>query len=32
VELYRDQLALFRQSAIYGPEALAFLRTMAHPS
>ena len=32
VELYRDQLALFRQSAIYGPEALAFLRTIAHPS
>jgi transcriptional regulator with XRE-family HTH domain len=31
VELYRDQLALFRQSAIYGPDALAFIRSIAHP-
>ena len=32
VELYRDQLALFRQSAIYGAEALAFIRAIAHPA
>ena len=32
VELYRDQLALFRQSAIHGAEALAFIRAIAHPS
>jgi hypothetical protein len=31
VELYRDQLALFRQSAIYGPDALAFIRSIARP-
>ena len=30
VELYRDQLALFRQSAIYGADALAFIRAIAH--
>jgi hypothetical protein len=32
VELYRDQLALFRQSAIYGAEALDFIRAIAHPA
>jgi hypothetical protein len=32
VELYRDQLALFRQSAIYGADALAFVRAIAHPA
>lgn len=32
VELYRDQLALFRQSAIHGSEAVAFLRAITHPS
>jgi len=32
VELYRDQLALFRQSAIYGADALAFIRAIAHPA
>ena len=31
VELYRDQLALFRQSAIHGGEALAFIRAIARP-
>lgn len=31
VELYRDQLALFRQSAIHGAEALAFIRAITHP-
>jgi transcriptional regulator with XRE-family HTH domain len=31
VDLYRDQLALFRQSALHGPEALAFVRSVAHP-
>jgi transcriptional regulator with XRE-family HTH domain len=32
VELYRDQLALFRRSAIYGTGALAFIRAIAHPA
>ncbi len=32
VELYRDQFALFRQSAIYGADALAFIRAIAHPA
>ena len=32
VELYRDQLALFRQSAIHGAEALAFIRAIVHPA
>ena len=32
VELYRDQLALFRQSAIYGADALTFIRAIAHPA
>jgi hypothetical protein len=31
VEIYRDQLALFRQAALSGAEALAFLRSIAHP-
>jgi len=28
VELYRDQLALFRQSALYGAEAVEFVRSL----
>ena len=32
VEIYRAQLALFRQSAIYGADALAFIRAIAHPA
>ena len=32
VELYRDQFALFRQSAMYGADALAFIRAIAHPA
>lgn len=32
VELYRDQLALFRQSAICGLDALDFIRSIAHPA
>ena len=31
VELYRDQLAAFRQSAVYGAEALDVVRRIAHP-
>ena len=29
VELYRDQLALFRESALTGPEAVEFVRSVA---
>ena len=31
VELYRDQLAAFRQSAVYGGEALEVVHRIAHP-
>jgi transcriptional regulator with XRE-family HTH domain len=31
VEVYRDQLAAFRQSAVYGAEALDIVRHIAHP-
>jgi transcriptional regulator with XRE-family HTH domain len=31
VEVYRDQLAAFRQSAVYGAEALEVVRRIAHP-
>jgi transcriptional regulator with XRE-family HTH domain len=31
VEVYRRQLAAFRQSAVYGAEALEFVRRIAHP-
>jgi len=32
VKLYRDQFALFRQSAMYSADALAFIRAIAHPA
>jgi hypothetical protein len=31
VELYRDQLAAFRQSAVYGGKALEVVYRIAHP-
>ena len=31
VEVYRDQLAAFRQSAVYGAGALEIVRRIAHP-
>ena len=31
VQVYRDQLAGFRESAVYGDEALKFVRRIAHP-
>ena len=31
VNLYRDQLAAFRQSAVYGADALKVVRRIAHP-
>ena len=31
VEIYRGQLAAFRQSAVYGAEALDVVRRIAHP-
>jgi transcriptional regulator with XRE-family HTH domain len=31
IEIYRDQLAAFRQSAVYGTEALKMVRRIAHP-
>lgn len=32
VELYRKELARFRESAVYGPEALAIVRSITHPA
>lgn len=31
VQVYRDQLAAFRESAVYGDEALKIVRRIAHP-
>jgi transcriptional regulator with XRE-family HTH domain len=31
VQLYRDQLAAFRESAVYGDDALKIVRRIAHP-
>ena len=31
VEIYRNQLAAFREAAVYGAEALEIVRRIAHP-
>ena len=31
VQVYRDQLAAFRESAVYGDDALKIVRRIAHP-